>query len=189
MPPHQSEFAARIARIESGSGSTKSTVFVGTDERYTSLPRQYAAAVRRARANSEEEKAPPSFIFCFTLGVVAYGLGQFARFKMAGLPDPATDADTAMLTNGAFGLAVLMALSLLMGKRMRSLSIAKVMGLAAGLVLFHNVVHLAPTVFERAFSPEWVAQVTASTEPQSLYWRGESITTLTPKAEDDATSI
>lgn len=179
MPPHQSDFADRIARIESGKGSTKSTVFVGLDERYNALPRHYAEAVRRAKAEEDEQKSP-SFLVCFGLGLLAYGIGQYVRFQATGLPDPTTDADTAMLTNGAFGLATLMVLSLMFGRRLRGLSIAKVLGLGAGLVTFHNAVHYAPQAFETAFSPEWVAQVRAETEPQSLYWRGETIKTLAP---------
>jgi len=39
--------------------------------------------------------------------------------------------------------------------------------------MMHNAVHSAPAVFSAMFSPEWTAEVTEVTEPNSLYLRGE----------------
>ena len=49
-----------------------------------------------------------------------------------------------------------------------------IVGVLVGGMTFHNLVHAAPQVFNRLFSPLWVAEVLRSTQPHSLLFRGIS---------------
>ena len=82
------------------------------------------------------------------------------------------DIEMLKMAATAFGIAVVA--SHLMGLRDRGLLVAKAIGVVAGMLFFHNLVHIWPQAFDRMFSPIWVARVLTETEPHSLLWRGVS---------------
>jgi hypothetical protein len=173
MFAHQAEFHDRIARIRAGQGSTKSTVFVGQDLSFTYVPpnRRKPGGLGQVVANAGYAL---SFPFCAAIGLLSHGLERYLTFQLAGLPDPRTSVDLEMVRMAMAGFLLAVVLSHIVGLRDRGLLLPKLLGVAFGMLFFHNFVHLWPHVFEAIFSPIWVAKITAMTEPHSLYWRGIS---------------
>ena len=49
---------------------------------------------------------------------------------------------------------------------------AMIFGIFAMVGLMHNAVHALPGVFSGLFSPDWTEEIIASSEPGTLYFRG-----------------
>ena len=47
-----------------------------------------------------------------------------------------------------------------------------IFGIFAMVGLMHNAVHALPGVFSGLFSPDWTEEIIASSEPGTLYFRG-----------------
>lgn len=114
-----------------------------------------------------------SYILAFAMGAMAVMIARFLRFQITGDPSQITgDMDLALDVLFAIVVAFLLreAVSLSAVKRMG----AQVAGILLAVVTMHNVVHQMPDVFSRLFSSQWVAHVTETTEPGTLYFRGHS---------------
>lgn len=173
MSMHQTEFQDRIARIQAGKGFTKATVYVGLDQAFTYTPnsRRRTGGLSQALANAGYAL---SFPFCMAVGFLAHVLERYANFVLAGLPDPKASIDVEMFKMAATGMAIAVLATHLLGLRDKGLLVPKLLGVASGMLFFHNLVHLWPQEFETVFSPIWVAKITAMTEPHSIFWRGIS---------------
>jgi hypothetical protein len=170
MSPQKLEFAARIARIEAGCGS-KTTVYVGMDETFQLMPSG------RARKGGEFEVFrnalyPLSMVVCFGLGVLANAAATWLRFFLNGLPDPGADPDVDMAIQLVSAFCIAMVVAHFLRLRSGELTLSKSLGVVVCMLSFHNAVHLWPEAFKIAFSPMWVGQMLAQTEPDSLLWRG-----------------
>lgn len=169
---HQAAFQARLARIQAGKGFTKSTVYVGIDTAFTYQPQgQRKAGMGQVARNAGFAL---SFPMALLAGFLGFGLERYAAFIFAGRPDPQANPDLEMVKMAATAFGIAVVATHLMGLRDRGLLVAKALGVAGGMLFFHNLVHAWPQVFEQVFSPIWVARVLAETEPQSLLWRGIS---------------
>ncbi len=170
MSAHQAEFQARLARIQAGKGFTKTTVYVGMDTAFTYLPQsRRKAGMGQVFGNAG---LALGFPMAMVVGFLSFGLERYAAFILGGKPDPQANADIGMLKMAAMAFGIAVVASHLMGLRDRGLLVAKALGVVAGMLFFHNLVHIWPQVFERMFSPLWVAKVLAETESHSLLWRG-----------------
>lgn len=173
MSAHQSNFQDRIARIKSGQGFTMSTVYVGQEIAFSYVPpnRRRKGAVGQTVSNMGYAL---SFPFCLAIGFVCHGLERLAEFTLVGLPDTKASVDMTMVKVALAGFLLTVVVTHILGLREKGLLLPKILGVAAGMLLFHNFVHAWPDIFERVFSPIWVAQVTSMTEPNSIVFRGIS---------------
>jgi hypothetical protein len=177
MSPHQVDFSARIARIESGTGSSKSTLYVGMDETY--------AVTYRQRGNGQAGNATGGtfrslgslllLVMAFVVGVAANVAARLVDFIWNGLPGPGDYSDLQMGVNFAIALVMSLILGLVFGIRLREFVLVRVIGIVAGTLALHNLVHAYPQYFAPAFPAPWVNHILTSTEAGSIVWRGVSI--------------
>lgn len=167
------EFQDRIARIAAGQGSTRATVFVGQDMTFSYVPRN-----RRRKDGLAEILANArhslSFPVCMAIGVVSYGLYLYGQWILRGVPQAPESLDLEMAVTALATCCITVLLTHLLGLRARALYVPKLLGVAFGMMFFHNFVHAYPAFFDQAFSPLWVAKITSMTEPHSLLFRGVS---------------
>lgn len=173
MSAHQTIFQDRIARIQAGKGVTKATVFVGMDTAFTYTPpnRRRKGGLFQALSNAGYAL---SFPFCLAVGFVSHMAERYVDFVLAGMPDPNANVDVQMVKMAAIGFAITVVVTHLLGLREKGLLLPKLLGVAAGMLFFHNLVHMYPQFFETVFSPIWTARIIALTEPHSMFWRGIS---------------
>lgn len=170
MSAHQAEFQARLARIQAGKGFTKTTVYVGMDTAFTYLPQgRRKAGMAQVAGNMG---LALGFPMAMAVGFLSFGLQRYAAFVLGDRPDPQANADVELLKMAAMAFGIAVVAGHLMRLRDRGLLVAKALGVLGGMLFFHNLVHLWPQLFERMFSPLWVAQLLAETQPHSLLWRG-----------------
>jgi hypothetical protein len=167
----KSDFQDRIARIAAGQGSSRATVFVGQDYSFSWQPRhrrRRGAGVQGALRNVGHAL---SFPLCMALGFLSHALERYSEWVFLGVPQAASNIDIDMARIALTGAVFSIVLTHLLGLRDRSLLVPKLLGVAAGMLFFHNLVHAWPAVFDQIFSPIWVARVTSMTEPASLWFR------------------
>jgi hypothetical protein len=172
MSVHQTDFAARIARIEKGIGSSKTTIYVGLDETY--------AVQYRARGNNgtldlaRNAGYPLSVLLAFMVGILANTIARLAAFLSQGLPDPGVGVDYVMMMDFITAMMISVVVGAVLGMNIRNFMVARSLGVVAGMFGLHNAVHVWPWLFEPIFSKLWVGYILSSTEARSLLWRGVS---------------
>lgn len=167
----QAVFHDRVGRILSGQGVvTMGTVFVGDDT-------SFRPATRPGRGLALPLWLRQMLLFpaCLAAGLASHLLLLLADWHLTGLVGVAITDAFALARQGALGLALVLVVTALVGLGDRSMLLAKALGLALAITAGHNLVHLAPQPFSRAFAPEWTAQVLARTAPQTLVLRGTVI--------------
>lgn len=171
----KADFHNRIARINAGTGTCKTTVFVGQESQFTYTPRNKRNQAGRPINLGGASRAIAA-ITCVVAGFAAYGLARYGEWLAFGAQQSVSAAGMAQAQSAAISLAIALLLTHLMGLRDRGLLLPKVLGVVAGILFFHNVVHAWPMAFETLFSPGWVAQVMAETEPGSVNLAGANFT-------------
>jgi hypothetical protein len=172
MTMQNADFSARIARIERGTGICKSTLFVGMDEVYSV---NYADRGRRRESRLANAWYPISVAMTFVVGAASDLVLRWIDWMTKGVPAVAADPGYAMVTGFFTALIVSLILGALLGIRVSERLGLRAAGIVAGMLGWHNAVHAWPDVFATAFSPLWVGVITGMTEPQSIYWLGNSI--------------
>jgi hypothetical protein len=172
MSVHQTDFAARIARIEKGIGSSKTTIYVGLDE-------TFAVSYRKHGSNGTLDLArnagyPLSVLFAFCIGLLANATARLAAFLSQGIPDGSIDVDYTMMMDFITAMMLSVVLGAIVGMNLRNFMVARSLGVVGGMFGLHNAVHLWPWAFEPVFSKLWVGYILTSTEARSLVWRGVS---------------
>lgn len=163
------EFAARLARVQSGGLGTSRTIFVGIDEAfYVPKNRSFSAAV--PNAGSGLKISPLAVALSLALGFFAFCAGQYLRFRF--LSEFEIDAELEMIANLGIGVMVGYLLTQTLQLSGKLHQTAQIIGVFAGLCSFHNLVHWYPQLSKTVFSPEWVAAVINTTEPNSIVFRG-----------------
>lgn len=172
----KNEFLARLARIESGAGSSKSTLFVGLDETILVDNKAKAKILKKAAATPQKRLGPVEAVLCAVLGLASLIVAHYILFSIANTADPRGSPDMEMAVNGGLGLTIALFLGYFL--RMPLLKMAPIctVGVMAGVVAFHNLVHFYPEKFADVFSPLWVEQVVTATAANSIIWRGVSFT-------------
>lgn len=172
MSVHQTDFAARIARIEKGIGSSKTTIYVGLDETYAV---QYRARGKNGTLDLARNAGYPlSVLLAFCIGVLSNGLSRLATFLSQGLPDGTINVDYAAMMDFITAMMLSVVIGACLGMNIRNFMVARSLGVVAGMFGLHNVVHQWPWLFEPIFSKLWVGYILSSTEARSLLWRGVS---------------
>lgn len=168
------DFDARLARIASGKGSSKSTLYVGMDEVYqVSYPNRGKAA--GASASSSGILYPIALLIAFGVGAASHGGAAWIRFQLMGYGAGSGDIKTEYAIQAGSALVVALVLGTILGFRSRQTRVVMALGAIAALVLMHNAVHLYPAEFAQAFSAEWVEVVKASTTPRTAVFMGHAV--------------
>lgn len=170
----KSEFMSRLARIEKGTGSSKSTLYVGVDGTVMASSRANAKLRKQALAAPAKRFGLLAILLSATFGAAALGLALYLRFAITGNAGPLDNSDLAMGING--GAALSMALFFGFILRMPPLRYALVaaLGVLICMIGYHNLVHIYPAQFATMFSPTWVEQVVGATPANSIIWRGQT---------------
>ena len=115
---------------------------------------------------------PLSAVLALMLGMASHLLGMVLRFYVHGLNGWSPDPDIDAVAQVVLGFALAVVLGYLTGFGAARLTGIKVVGVVAGVLLYHNAVHLFPQAFAQITSPPWVSQVMTQTKANSLIWRG-----------------
>ncbi len=105
------------------------------------------------------------------LGMVAVALVRYGRFRLTGGGLGGPDADIWLLSDVVLSIALAIALRSLVRLHSRPHEIGKLIGVAAMALLMQDMVFLAPGLFDRVFSPQWVDMamgVPVAPEPREL---------------------
>lgn len=172
----KSEFLARLARIESGTASSKSTLFVGLNETILVNKKANAKLLKKAAAVPQKRLGPLEVLLCVLLGVFSLVLGLYIRFSITGSGNPLGSPDIEMAINGGLGLTITLFSGYLLRMPLLKMVPVGAVGVMAGVMAFHNLVHIYPEKFAEMFSPIWVDQVIKTTDANSIIWRGVSFT-------------
>lgn len=167
-------FQRRLNRLQTGKVS-RHVLWVGEGESHALPMRERRRPQSRMRELLGRLFYPLAEVMAVALGFLGYGLGLILRYHLQGLPDPKANPDIDMAVQVIAGFLIAIVVGHLIGLRARSLISVKALGAVAGLLLFHNLVHIYPHLFQQATSKLWVSQVLAETKPHSLYWRGISL--------------
>lgn len=167
-------FQRRLSRLQSGKVS-RNVLWVGDGESHALPTRERRRPQSRMRELLGRLFYPLAEVMAVALGFAGYGLGLILRYHLQGLPDAKSNPDIDMAVQVIAGFLIAIVVGHLIGLRARSLISVKALGAVAGLLLFHNLVHMYPHLFQQATSKLWVSEVLAQTKPHSLYWRGISL--------------
>ena len=169
---YQTDFAERIARIEKGIGSSKTTLYVGLDETYAV---RYRASGKGGKMDMARNAAYPlSVLIAFCVGILANTLARLAAFLSQGLPERGVNIDYLMMMDFITAMMLSLVIGAVLGMNIRNFMVARSLGVVGGMLGLHNAVHLWPWAFEPVFSKLWVGYIMTSTEARSLVWRGVS---------------
>ena len=171
---NQSDFAARVARIEKNISGARQLLFVGVDEVYSMPRRERKMRVSGFRAVLNNALYPVSMVAAVVLGVVSHCIGQIARYHVQGLPDLKANPDIETLGQVLLGIVISIGLGYVFRLQSRSYTTLKSAGAVIGVLFMHNAVHLYPKAFAVMTSALWVNQVVSHTQPHSMLWRGIS---------------
>ncbi len=173
MTVHVNDFSARLARIEANGAKVQQRLFVGADESYL-IPKKASDAPAQSEALSNAAY-PATAVLAMLWGGVAFWVIKLLRWHLT------HDAPIGQEPLNTFAVELLLAfaLSLTVGRwiwqdhmRLRSV---QAMGALIMSLTWHNLVHLAPELFNRIFSEMWTAGVLFGTDFRTIVIRGFEI--------------
>jgi hypothetical protein len=167
------QFQKRLARLNSGAAA-RNVLWVGTEEFYEIPIRPKLVRKTGALGVVKNALYPVSMLGAVAVGFICHGIVLVARYQFVGLPDPTANPDIEMVSQIVMSYSLATVLGYFVGLRGRELMPLKSLGAALGLLLFHNLVHLYPQVFDVLCSKSWVNYVVTHTKAHSLVWRGIS---------------
>ena len=118
------------------------------------------------------------------VGILAVLLVRVGRFHFMGTAMIGENADMTLAIETGAALTLSFILFMLLPFKGFQFKLAQFAGVVVMISMMHNAVHSAPGLFAAMFSPEWAAEVTAVTEPNSLFLRGEVIHFVKPPEEE-----
>ena len=170
----KNEFLSRLSRIEAGTGSSKSTLYVGVDGTVMASTKDSAKLKKQAAAKKPQPLGVFAAILSIGFGIAAVGTALYLRFAATGETGLMNNSDLTMATNGSLAFAIALFGGFLLRMPLLKYVPVSVVGVMVGVVGFHNLVHVYPTQFANLFSPVWVEQVVAATPANSIIWRGQT---------------
>lgn len=171
---HQ-EFQMRLQRISQHDRDKTQMIFVGEDEAYRISRRQRrarSAGLGSVLSNAFHPFAP---ILALAIGALGHAAGMLLRFDLSGLGGWSERPDIEMVVQLFVGFGIAMVACGLIGLRNGTHAALTLAGAAAGVLFFHNAVHLYPEFFTQMTSALWVSKMLAQTKPHSLLWMGISL--------------
>lgn len=174
MSDQVTNFNARIRRIN----DPRNNSYVDPETGFR-IPKRLSRQIIKTNNTYNEPKAGlGSMLFSVLIGFACLIGARYIRFELAGIGD--TGSDPATLAAMDFGLAAVIAFivgGMLKHKSLRHMA-SQVAGIGMMVVTMHNLVWLFPAEFSQVFSQSYVEQVTAETEPLSIYFAGETVISL-----------
>ena len=131
----------------------------------------------------ENIRYPAAMVGAFLVGMLAVFVARYVRFQMLGGSLAGDDPDFTMIIDAAIGGGASFLLFAILRFEGHAYKAAQTMGIFAMICVMHNFVHAAPGLFGKLFSDQWTEQVVASTEPNSILFRGASFVLYEPEAE------
>ncbi|MDQ2088655.1 hypothetical protein [Marimonas arenosa] len=163
----KAEFAARVARIETRGGGVAEV---------------FNADRRHARLQVHNPRRGPGIAAWFlklplalTVGALSFVLAQYLTFRIGEIPEEFSDPDYILAAQSVVALLMVLFAKLFFNLNAKTHLLLCLAGLAAGISMSHNLVHIAPEPWAQVFSTGWVEEVRAQTRPGTLYFRGTSI--------------
>lgn len=171
-------FLERLGRINASGPDGTQQVFVGpADTNQKRKAPRVSIAARMTGKVSESEASTISLLGSGILvGILAVMLARYGRFHLNGGALSGPDSDIMMVVDVVLAITVAILLRMIFRVRSKVHGVGKIFGIAATILLMHNVVHIAPGLFEKAYSVEWVDQVLTDTLPVSVLVAGVSYT-------------
>jgi len=174
-------FEARLKRISAGGLNTSSQLYAGVSE-VGDKPRpakkiKFKADVKTilpGQTSHSGASAPVSMVSGLLIGAGAVILARYIRFLVADGALAGPDADIIMAIDIVLAVTIAIVLRSVFRFKSGTHRFAKLLGIGAMVLLMQNLVHVAPGLFERAFSVAWVDQVITTTTPKSLLLAGAS---------------
>lgn len=115
-------------------------------------------------------------IFSVLLGAIAVIAAKYIRFVYAEIPELGTEALTLTLMD--FGIAALLTFvigGMIQHKTLRHM-MCQTAGIGVMMFAMHNLIWMFPGEAAQVFPQDYIEQVRATTEPQSLYVVGATYT-------------
>lgn len=163
---NKTRFEERLSRIDKGKQWSPDGVV--TRDMYAKR------SVKKVKAHNPLANIfyPFSILLALLAGVVSVLAARYAQFHL--LSDSVSDMAPDILMVGEFLMAssVGMVLRIAMAVQGKDKLMAQTVGVWAGIVGMHNLVHKMPDLFTTLFSAEWVASAMASAPFQSIIFRG-----------------
>lgn len=170
----KNEFLSRLSRIEAGIGSSKSTLYVGVDGTIMASSKDSAKLKKQAAALPSKPLGLFGAILSVCFGTLAVVMALYLRYTITGEVGPLNNADITMAINGGVAFAIALFGGFMLRMPLLKYIPVSAIGVLAGVVGFHNLVHVYPSQFADLFSPVWVEQVLTTTPANSIIWRGDN---------------
>ncbi|MEE9427765.1 MAG: hypothetical protein V3V25_06405 [Paracoccaceae bacterium] len=177
------QFQDRLQRVAAGGANTLGHVYCGITVP-ESKPERKKSWLSRDKPEKQARSGaslPVSLITGLIIGASAVLLSRFLRFKLTGGSIAGNDADITMVTDIVVAITIAILLRIIFRFKSKIHGVAKLTGVTATVLLMHNVVHVAPGIFEQVYSPNWVKQVVANTQANSILVAGVSYEFPVPK--------
>ncbi len=174
------EFAERIARIEAGQNSFRSTIFVGNEEVYRPdqmrrvVARKQVKAAKTRPATKKHSTPKPSVLGLFgvplaaVLGAIAMLVWHVIEFQGAVFAGEGLAVQQAVAVNAAAGTGLAILLGQGLGLTSPQHILAAFVGLIAMTFGLTDMVAFAPDQFASVISSAWVADVLTQPNPMEL---------------------
>jgi len=134
-----------------------------------------AAGTRGGQSGSARLLGLASSMICACLlGMLAVALTRLALLHIVGPPDPDANADIVMLAEGGIALGATVLAAYMLRLTASAHVVLAGFGFWIALLGMHNLVHRYPEGWTMLYSERWVWYVTQMTEPNTLYFRGNS---------------
>ncbi len=176
MADQQKVFAQRLKRIDSGQGNTMGRIHCGIEE--IPVKNQSAVAATSRFGASLLIKLiwiPISLAIALTIGIIATVLARVGLFQAVNATGLELSLKTGLIADAAAALMLAIVLCFLFRVRKNYHMVASVVGACLMIGGMHQLVHDAPDLWSKAFSPEWVQQVVSSTKPDSFEFKGLTV--------------
>lgn len=171
MADQQEIFRKRLKRIDSGQGNTMGRIHCGIEEIAT--PREKNLMGMRSGGVGVSIlgaliKIPLGLVIAATLGVVGTILARIGVYQGAMASEVTLAGQSAMMADVGVGILVSLLLCFILGFRKNYHMVAAAVGACAVIGGMHNLVHMSPDLWTKAFSQEWVDNVMTTTSPDSF---------------------
>lgn len=164
-------FNDRIKKIK----DPRNTYYVDPETKALVPKRVSRKSINQAAARRREKATFGGIMTSLLLGVVALMAARLVRWQVLGIQDGGSAADTLLLIDLGLAALIVFLVGGMIGQKTAKHMIAQTAGIGLALMSMHNLVWLMPNQFGQVYGQAYVDQVRATTEPNSIYLRGESI--------------
>lgn len=171
MTDQMAGFNSRIKKIK----DPRNTFYVDP-ETGTFVPKRVSKkSINQAVARRQQKATFGGMMMGLFLGMIALVGARWVRINQLALEETGPSSDSILMIDFGIAAVAIFLLGGMIGQKTFKHMVAQVAGIAFAIVTMHNLVWLMPEEFGQVFGQAYVDQVRATTEPNSIYLRGESI--------------